>query len=178
MEVPEGGKFLFFIVPVFAIVIIVVFLIFSKGSQIPNLNSVSIQGEEILEDIDTQDLNLEDIEGENVMENIDFDKLKIETTTEGSGVECVSGDEISVHYSGTLRDGSKFDSSYDRGEPFSFVLGIGQVIQGWDNGVVGMKVGEKRVLEIPSSMAYGEYGVGSIPGNAGLVFEVELLEIN
>ncbi|MCD4756444.1 FKBP-type peptidyl-prolyl cis-trans isomerase [bacterium] len=124
------------------------------------------------------DLNLDNVQGEEVMDNIDFDELKIETITEGNGVECVSGDDVSVHYLGTLRDGSKFDSSYDRGEPFSFVVGIGQVITGWDKGVVGMKVGEKRMLEIPSSMAYGEYGAGSIPGNAGLIFEVELLGIN
>ncbi|MCK9415250.1 MAG: FKBP-type peptidyl-prolyl cis-trans isomerase [Candidatus Dojkabacteria bacterium] len=109
---------------------------------------------------------------------MDFDQLKIETTQEGQGKEAESGDDVSVHYSGTLRDGTKFDSSYDRGEPFTFVLGIGQVIDGWDEGIVGMRVGEKRRLEIPSSLGYGESGSGMIPGGAGLIFETELVSIN
>lgn len=159
MSVPNGSKFIFFIIPVFAIAIAAVLLIFSKGSQFANLNSVNIQGEES-------------------MDNIDFVELKIETLEEGSGKECESGDEISVHYTGTLKDGTKFDSSYDRDEPFTFVLGIGQVIDGWDQGVEGMKIGEKRRLEIPSSLGYGEYGAGTIPANAGLIFDVELISIN
>jgi FKBP-type peptidyl-prolyl cis-trans isomerase len=96
----------------------------------------------------------------------------------GTGVEAVSGKKVTVNYLGTLTDGTKFDSSYDRGTPFSFNLGAGEVIQGWDRGVAGMKVGGKRKLIIPASLAYGDQGVpGAIPGGATLVFEVELLGV-
>ena len=105
-------------------------------------------------------------------------ELKIETTEEGSGTLVVkAGDTIAVHYTGTLLDGTKFDSSVDRGIPFEFTVGEGQVIQGWDEGLLGMKVGEKRTLTIPASMGYGARGAGSIPPNATLVFETELVEI-
>jgi FKBP-type peptidyl-prolyl cis-trans isomerase len=97
---------------------------------------------------------------------------------EGTGVEAKKGDQVSVHYVGTLTDGTKFDSSRDRKQPFQFDLGAGQVIQGWDLGVVGMKVGEVRQLTIPYQLAYGERGYGPIPPKATLVFEVELLKIN
>jgi FKBP-type peptidyl-prolyl cis-trans isomerase len=109
---------------------------------------------------------------------MDFTQLNIETLEEGSGKAAESGDEISVNYVGTLKDGTQFDSSYDRGQPYTFVLGIGEVIDGWDEGLVGMKVGEKRKLEIPSTKGYGEGGSGVIPPGAGLVFEVELVSIN
>ncbi len=104
-------------------------------------------------------------------------ELKIETLVEGTGDrEVKSGDEINVHYTGTLTNGIKFDSSLDRGEPFTFTIGVKQVIQGWEQGLLGMKVGEKRKLTIPSDLAYGERGAGaSIPPNATLIFEVELV---
>jgi len=106
--------------------------------------------------------------------------LKTETLQEGSGdVAVKTGDSITVNYAGTLEDGTKFDSSYDRGEPFTFTVGQGMVIQGWEQGLIGMKVGEKRKLTIPSDLGYGEAGAGDvIPPNATLVFEVELLSIN
>jgi len=107
-----------------------------------------------------------------------LEQLKIEDIAIGTGKEAKAGDKISVHYVGTLADGTKFDSSRDRGTPFVFNLGTGQVIPGWDEGVVGMKVGGKRKLTIPPNLAYGAQGVpGVIPPNATLVFEIELLEI-
>jgi FKBP-type peptidyl-prolyl cis-trans isomerase len=96
----------------------------------------------------------------------------------GEGEEAISGQHVTVHYTGWLTDGTKFDSSKDRGDPFSFHLGKGQVIKGWDEGVAGMKVGGRRKLTIPAQLGYGARGAGGvIPPNATLVFEVELLEI-
>ena len=106
-------------------------------------------------------------------------QLGIETLQQGSGEEAKSGDTVSVHYTGTLENGTKFDSSLDRGSPFSFTLGAGSVIQGWEMGILGMKVGEKRKLTIPSELGYGKTGAGSIiPPNATLIFEVEMLGIS
>ncbi|HPM13876.1 MAG TPA: FKBP-type peptidyl-prolyl cis-trans isomerase [Candidatus Dojkabacteria bacterium] len=128
---------------------------------------------------DAQTINLnsnkEDTMNESNVE--DFDVLGITTIQQGDGQEAQVGDTVSVHYEGTLSDGTKFDSSYDRGQPFEFTLGDNYVIEGWEKGVVGMKVGEIRELKIPSSMGYGESGNGIIPGNAGLIFKIELLEI-
>jgi FKBP-type peptidyl-prolyl cis-trans isomerase len=108
----------------------------------------------------------------------DVKELKIEDVVVGNGVEAVSGKTVVVHYTGWLTDGTKFDSSKDRGTPFDFALGASQVIKGWDQGVVGMKVGGTRKLTIPSEMGYGSRGAGGvIPPNATLVFEVELLEV-
>ncbi|MCP9833733.1 FKBP-type peptidyl-prolyl cis-trans isomerase [Cyanobium sp. Aljojuca 7A6] len=103
--------------------------------------------------------------------------LRITDLTLGEGTEAKSGQTVVVNYRGTLTSGKEFDSSYGRG-PFSFPLGAGRVIRGWDEGVAGMKVGGKRKLVIPPDLAYGERGAGGvIPPNATLVFEVELLEI-
>jgi FKBP-type peptidyl-prolyl cis-trans isomerase FkpA len=105
--------------------------------------------------------------------------MKIEKISCGAGPVPKLGDTVTVHYSGWLTDGTKFDSSLDRDEPFSFVLGAGQVIQGWDQGVAGMQVGDKARLTIPPELAYGEQGYpGAIPSNATLIFEVELLSVS
>lgn len=111
------------------------------------------------------------------MTDIKATELKIEVLKEGSGPEAKKGDNILVDYTGTLTDGKIFDSSVGRA-PFSLSLGAGQVIQGWDQGLVGMKVGEKRRLTIPSGLAYGKNGFpGAIPPDATLIFEVELKAI-
>lgn len=113
-------------------------------------------------------------EEENNMQN-----LRVEILKDGIGEEAKNGDEVSVHYTGWLKDGTKFDSSLDKGVPFVFTLGIGRVIKGWDDGVLGMKIGEKRKLTIPPQLGYGSAGAGElIPPNAILIFEVELLGIN
>jgi FKBP-type peptidyl-prolyl cis-trans isomerase len=96
----------------------------------------------------------------------------------GTGAEALAGKLVTVHYTGTLQDGTKFDSSVDRNQPFTFTLGAGQVIPGWDEGVAGMKVGSKRKLIIPPALAYGEQGYPPvIPANATLTFDVELLDV-
>jgi FKBP-type peptidyl-prolyl cis-trans isomerase len=105
--------------------------------------------------------------------------LTYQDVVTGTGAEATKGQSVSVHYTGWLTDGTKFDSSKDRGEPFVFPLGRGQVIRGWDEGVQGMKVGGTRKLTIPPSLGYGVRGAGGvIPPNATLVFEVELLKVD
>ncbi|OGD41544.1 peptidylprolyl isomerase [Candidatus Azambacteria bacterium RIFOXYC1_FULL_41_20] len=104
--------------------------------------------------------------------------VQVEILKEGAGAIAKKGDTVSAHYVGTLENGTKFDSSVDRGTPFEFSLGAGQVIPGWDIGVEGMKVGEVRRLGIPSALAYGSRGAGeAIPPNSNLIFEVQLLGI-
>jgi FKBP-type peptidyl-prolyl cis-trans isomerase len=103
--------------------------------------------------------------------------VKYETLKEGTGAEAKPGQTVSVHYTGTLEDGKKFDSSRDRGEPFGFTIGVSQVIRGWHEGVPGMKVGERRKLTIPASAGYGATSQGSIPPNSTLIFDIELLGV-
>lgn len=109
--------------------------------------------------------------------------LKYTQVKTGDGSEAMKGKQVSVHYTGWLNEagkkGKEFDSSMKRNEPFQFMLGAGQVIAGWDEGVSGMKIGEKRTLQIPAKLAYGDRGVpGVIPPNAELIFDVELLGVN
>ena len=110
----------------------------------------------------------------------DIQGMKVEILKQGSGAEAKSGDAVTVNYTGTLTDGTKFDSSLNPGRtPFQFTLGQNRVIQGWELGVLGMKVGEKRKLTIPPELGYGAQGAGGlIPPNATLLFEVDLLGIN
>lgn len=104
-------------------------------------------------------------------------ELIIQDLVVGTGATAVLGDTVTVHYVGTFTNGSRFDSSYDLNRPYTFRLGAGQVIAGWDQGLQGMRVGGKRRLTIPPSLAYGRSGYGSIPPNSTLIFEVELLSI-
>ena len=148
------------------------FLVFQKfypESQV----SQNSQGD-MLEDANQN----EDVEGEVISGSVEG--LKIEVLQEGTGEQISkAGDLVTVHYTGTLEDGGKFDSSLDRGEPFTFPLGQGSVIQGWEKGIVGMKVGEKRRLTISPELGYGEQGTpaGPIPPNAILIFEVEMISM-
>lgn len=104
-------------------------------------------------------------------------ELIVTDLVEGSGVAAVKGALLLCHYTGTLEDGTKFDSSYDHGRPFQFVIGSGRVIKGWDQGLMGMKEGGKRKLFVPSELAYGEREKPKIPAHSNLIFEVELLEV-
>ena len=104
--------------------------------------------------------------------------LQIEDLRPGTGAECKAGDNVTVHYVGTLTNGEKFDSSRDRGKGFSFQLGAGRVIKGWDQGVAGMRIGQMRKLTIPPELGYGARGAGGvIPPNATLVFDVALIDV-
>ena len=147
------------------IIVILIIIIFSFYFLIQNSQENKTQ-----EDNEIQEMNPAD--------NTSKD-LQIEVLKEGEGKEAKNGDRITVHYTGRLEDGTKFDSSLDRQSPFVFSLGVGQVIKGWDMGVLNMKIGEKRKLTIPSELAYGQTGTpgGPIPPNATLIFEVELLDI-
>ncbi len=115
----------------------------------------------------------------NSSNNFEVQGMKVEIVAQGSGTVAKNDDSVTVNYVGTLADGTTFDSSYDRNAPFTFPVGQGRVIKGWDLGIVGMKVGEKRKLTIPPDLAYGPSGfMGVIPPNATLNFEVELLQVN
>ena len=104
-------------------------------------------------------------------------ELKVEKYVEGSGAQAVKGQTVRVHYTGTLENGTQFDSSRDRGEPIEFPLGQGHVISGWDEGIAQLRVGDKAKLTIPAHMGYGERGIpGVIPGGATLIFDVELVD--
>ncbi|MGI8747156.1 MAG: FKBP-type peptidyl-prolyl cis-trans isomerase [Deinococcus sp.] len=104
--------------------------------------------------------------------------LQVEMLQEGSGPQAQKGQTVSVHYTGTLEDGQKFDSSHDRGQPIEFVLGSGQVIRGWDEGIASLRVGDRATLTIPAELGYGARGIpGVIPGGATLLFDVELVGV-
>lgn len=148
-------------------------LVFLSVSKDKNRDDSEVAG------LSSEEKNQEQLakEQEQKMKEI-LEKLKIEVLKPGEGAEAKNDDLVTANYIGKLEDGAKFDSSFDRDQPFSFYLGAGQVIKGWDLGILGMKVGEKRRLTIPPELGYGETGAGPIPPNATLIFEVELLKIN
>jgi peptidylprolyl isomerase len=131
-----------------------------------------------------KDINLEQLQNNqqtenNMQNNFQIQGMNVEILREGTGDSAKNGDTVKVNYVGTLQNGTKFDSSIDRGEPFSFKLGEKRVIQGWELGVLGMKVGEKRKLTIPPELAYGSSAIGGvIPANSTLIFEIDLLDFN
>lgn len=104
-------------------------------------------------------------------------KLIVDDVTIGTGAAAKEGDTVEVNYIGTLQNGQEFDNSYKRGKPFTFTVGAGKVIPGWEQGIIGMQTGGQRILVIPANLAYGEAGFGPIPGNATLVFAIELVSI-
>jgi len=152
--------------------------------------SISLPNEINIESYITKDgklffpeaMNIEEIKKE-LANNLEYNnqsqmELKTEILTEGSGEQIVkSGDTVTVDYTGILENGTQFDSSIGR-EPFTFTVGQGKVIQGWDQGLIGMKIGEERKLTIPSDLAYGPNGSGSIPANATLIFTIKLISID
>ena len=147
------------------------------GGLVYVLQQGGFQGNSNEEEVPMEE-NGDSLAGEQEEQGVDTTGLIIEDIHVGEGQELIPGDVIRVHYEGTLEDGTKFDSSYDRGEPFELQIGVGQVISGWDVGLEGMKVGGKRKLTIPANLAYGDAGAGDIiPPGATLIFEVELLEI-
>ena len=158
------------------VLVIVGFLFWQKN--IVDTKNLNTQESPIIENKSLSD-NLNNID--NIMDNqsVESNELKIEVVQEGEGDEAKNGDTVFVHYTGYLINGQVFDSSIGRGQPIEFILGTGGVIKGWDQGVLGMKVGEKRKLTIPSDLGYGAIGAGgSIPPNATLIFDVEMMKIN
>jgi len=135
-------------------------------------------GNDELEQVEFDNQSLDMPEEPQQPEQQDWSQLRAEILQPGQGEGAQNGQKLTVHYVGVLEDGTKFDSSVDRGQPFQVTLGAGQVIQGWELGLVGMKKGEIRRLFIPSQLGYGEQGAGqTIPANANLIFEIQLLEI-
>jgi peptidylprolyl isomerase/FKBP-type peptidyl-prolyl cis-trans isomerase FkpA len=157
------------------IFVVAVYFLFTYG--LGSEDTVIVNNQDTIEENSLEENNnlIEDNLEEN---NMDTTKqVIIETLIEGQGEESKKGDTLVVHYTGTFENGEKFDSSLDRGESFSFILGQGMVIEGWEQGMLGMKAGEKRKIFIPYELGYGEFDYGPIPGKSNLIFEVELLEI-
>lgn len=166
---------------IFILVIVAVFFLSSLGvsglviwDQIANKDK-NQAASQTSNDLQKQ---IEELQKQQGQDNQQGGTVQSTDITPGTGAEATAGKKVTVNYLGTLTNGTKFDSSYDRNQPFDFTLGGGQVIKGWDQGVVGMKVGGKRKLVIPAALAYGEQSPSpSIPANSDLVFEIELLGV-
>lgn len=153
------------IAAILAVVVILIFVslgFFSFGGFNTNANAPSVGPQDILDELGATGTVAD---------------LRVHDVTEGSGREAAPGDTVAVHYTGVLPDGTVFDSSFSRNEPFTFTLGSGSVIQGWERGIRGMREGGRRLLAIPPHLGYGPRAVGSIPANSTLIFDVEILQI-
>ena len=149
------------------------------NNQTPNLNSQKSTSSPTIQETPTPTPVQTPVQNSSQSGNIVTmsDGLKFQDLSVGTGAEAKSGDTVAVNYLGTLENGTKFDSSYDRNQPFITQIGVGQVIKGWDEGIPGMKVGGKRKLIIPPALGYGNQAQGPIPANSVLIFEVELVSI-
>jgi len=146
----------------------------SDQYEVQNAESDSeMEKEQVINNQNNTEQNMD----ENTNEANKIEGLDIELVSAGDGAEAVNGATVGVHYTGKLLDGTVFDSSIERGSPIEFQLGSGMVIKGWDLGILGMKVGEKRVLTIASELAYGDRGIGAIPAGSTLIFDVELMSV-
>jgi peptidylprolyl isomerase len=168
-----------------------IFFLSNQGSQVPNQNPMDLvptlfPSQSVAPTTNPQPSVIISQQPENTQAsntaNMDNYKtqpngLKILDVKVGEGKEVKSGDTVTVNYLGSLENGTKFDSSYDRNTPFTTQIGVGSVIKGWDEGIIGMKVGGKRKLIIPAELGYGANSVGSIPANSTLIFEVELVAV-
>lgn len=173
------------IMPLLIVIVVVgigitgIFLLSNQKTQTPDLNintNSSVQPTSAIISSPTPQAQV------TIAETMDNTKttesgLKIQDLVVGSGLSAKPGNIVKVDYLGTLENGTKFDSSYDRGTPFTTQIGVGLVIQGWDEGIVGMRVGGKRKLIIPAALGYGAQANGEIPANSTLIFEVELLNV-
>ena len=172
---------------VLTIIAFVVFSACNNSETTDNQNEEATEQNDDVENVDVADNDNQNSGADQLTEFIEANNILVQPTASGlyyvetlagTGEQAKSGDVVSVHYTGTLLDGTKFDSSLDRNEAFEFNLGAGKVIKGWDEGIALMKVGGKATLIIPSDLAYGNQAVGGvIPANSPLVFNVELLEI-
>jgi peptidylprolyl isomerase len=143
------------------------FMSFNDAGAVDQLASIVVANEPSLTEKVTDSMTL----------NGTLKELVTEDITKGKGESVQKGDTVTVHYIGRLRDGTEFDNSYRTGKPYTFKIGSGKVIQGWDQGIIGMQVGGKRILVVPAELAYGNKQVGPIPANSSLIFAVELLKI-
>jgi peptidylprolyl isomerase len=158
------------------VAVIVVLVIFGGYGLISNMfGGSSANNTNNTNNSNTQTVNSTSTQNTTMPQNLT--QVESQDVTVGTGTAAVAGKQVTVNYIGELQNGTVFDSSYSRNQPFTFTLGVGQVIKGWDIGVAGMKVGGKRILVIPASLAYGAQAVGSIPANSTLIFQVELLDV-
>ncbi len=178
MNKQQEQKFFQLAVVIFVIILAIVYVpsFFSQSRQ--NDNSKISQQPSPSPSPAVLDTTITIAEGENMGQQLEFsDALLMEDLVVGKGATVKEGDVVKIHYHGTLTDGTVFDSSVERGEPFVAQIGVGQLISGWDQGVPGMKVGGKRKLIIAPELAYGNQAIGKIPAGSTLIFEVEVLDI-